>query len=127
MIGIARYEQYPSSPEFSGYVPNLKGVDHDLSNTLRLFKDRLQYDCFPTYNLAQPKMRWTKTELEELLVERANALEQNLVSAEGSNKYDGLICVVSCHGIEGQLITVSVCNSTICGDTCFCCDSLTTN
>ena len=50
-------------------------------------------------------MMWTKLELEALLKERAAALEQSLRS-ESTSKYDGLICVVSCHGMEQSLITV---------------------
>ena len=51
---------------------------------------------------------WPKDELEALLEERAAALEANLRS-DSLNKYDALICVVSCHGMDRQIITV--CNA----------------
>ena len=94
----------------AGYVPDLDGLEHDILNTLRLFGGRLKYDCFPKYDIEHPEMlkqMWTKDELEALLTERAAALEESLRSDSGTDaKYDGLICIVSSHGMERQIITV---------------------
>ena len=110
IVCIAVYENAPEAPEFSGYVPDLDGVHHDLQSTLRLF-GRLKYECFPKYNIEHPKLMWTKDELEALLTERAAALEESLCS-DSESKYDGLICIVASHGMERQIITV--CNSFVC-------------
>ena len=42
-----------------GYVADLDGLGNDILNTLRLF-GKLMYDCFPHYDLANPKLMWTK-------------------------------------------------------------------
>ena len=103
-IAIAGYEHHPKAPELKGFVPDLDGLEHDLRNSVRLFGEKLQYDCFPQYELEHPKMMWTKSELEQFLEERAAALEQSL-QPESPNKYDGLICVISGHGMDQQIIT----------------------
>jgi len=103
-VGIARYEKKPTAPDFPGYVPDLVGLELDIKNTLRLFLTRLRYACFPHYDLKAPKLSWTKAELEALLEERAAVFEANLRS-DSAEKFDGLICVVSCHGMKDQIIT----------------------
>jgi len=103
-LAVAVYDKKPKAPEFDGYVADLIGLEFDLCNTDGLFGDKLNYDCFPNYDLAQPKMAWTKAEVVEFLDERAAALEANLRS-DSAVKYDGLVVVISGHGINQQIIT----------------------
>jgi len=104
LIGIAQYEKKPKAPDFDGYVPDLVGLEHDINGTLRVFRKRLKFECFPHYNKKAPKLRWTKAELEAFIEERAAVFEANLRS-DSAEKYDALICVVSCHGMNRSLIT----------------------
>eukprot|EP01084_Bolivina_argentea_P190810 327787_1 len=109
-LAIGSYEEEPHDPEFEGYVPDLDYVDIDIKNLVSLFRDKLGYHVVPKYNEDPitnqiiPKLDWTLNEIITLLREQAAELARNL-SSNDANKYDGLIAIVSGHGLAHHLIT----------------------
>ena len=61
----------------------------------------MNYKIYPEYleNDNEIKIEWTFKEISNLLKERANDLEENIV------KYDGLIVIMSGHGMDHHIIT----------------------
>eukprot|EP01084_Bolivina_argentea_P284903 488410_1 len=84
-------------------VQDLNGVEFDVLNVIKLFKELLNYQCFPKYE-EYPKLygnsiTWTKKQLMDLLTRRAIHLNENI------KRYDGLLVVISSHGWNQQIIT----------------------
>ena len=111
-IGIAFYDEKPKKPEIDGILQDLTGILVDIDNAVDLFgKNSLNYSIFPKIYEEQQddlryKARWGETELVEFLQKQANALEYNLVNEnDESKKYDALIVIISCHGLEGYILS----------------------
>eukprot|EP01084_Bolivina_argentea_P100228 180007_1 len=102
LLAIGNYQKNLVDKEFEGYVDDLD-VDIDIKNLLSLFRDELCYHVVPKYKKDR-KLDWTLNEIKTLLTEQAAELARNL-SSNDANKYDGLIVVVSGHGLERHLIT----------------------
>ena len=110
VIGIGEYEEYPFSPEIHGVVENLPSIRIDIRNILRLFKDKLGYNIFPNYKYEHEnsfRLNWTQDELIEFLKEKSIELENNLRQDNSFDKFDGLIVMLSCHGIDNHYILTS--------------------
>ncbi len=96
------------SDEIGGYLSELPGIEHDIENMVHLFHDELGFDVYPSEylddikNAFSVKQHWTETELNNFLVERAKYLANNI---NNNKKYDGLIVVISSHGIPGYICT----------------------
>ena len=107
-IAIGFYDDDPIDPEIDGDLSDLSGVRIDIDNIVKLFGvNGLNYEISPNYyldNINTYKAQWTEQELIQFLRQQATALEYNLVNEE-DNKYDGLIVMISCHGIEGYILT----------------------
>eukprot|EP01084_Bolivina_argentea_P005685 10726_1 len=109
VIGIADYEEDDNKidiPEINGTLPDLDGIDRDIKHMVHLFHDQLNYDIYPSTYLeaiknekGNPKQHWTEKELKDFLTDRAHYLERNI------EIYDGLIVIVSGHGIRGNICT----------------------
>ena len=113
-IAIGIYEEDPEDPDIDGYFQDLDGVEMDIENVINLFgkhETGLYYDIFPrTYlqqDLSSYKTEWTQDELIDFLKEQSNELERNLYDKTNLNPYDGLIVIISCHGIAKDYIITS--------------------
>eukprot|EP01084_Bolivina_argentea_P099202 178327_1 len=104
-VAIGKYNNNATNSEFttSGCdFPELEAIDRDIQNLLRLFRDTLHYqdNIFPDYNqTANIKTNWNKNEIINFLEERASYLNEN------QSKFDALVVIISCHGIEDFIIT----------------------
>ena len=102
-IAIGFYDTEPSKKvvtEFGGYLKDLDGIENDIKTTVNLFKNKLNYEVFPEYDIdGGIKQKWTLKEIMKLLNKYAQRLENNI------SKYDGLIVLISCHGIRDHIVT----------------------
>eukprot|EP01084_Bolivina_argentea_P284904 488411_1 len=94
-------------------VQDLNGVEFDVLNVIKLFKELLNYQCFPKYE-EYPKLygnsiTWTKKQLMDLLTRRAIHLNENIYDNENpsnvNGRYDGLVFIISAHGWNANIIT----------------------
>ena len=101
MVGIAEYDDEASEPDINGYLKDLYGIHTDIDHMVHLFGKVLNYDIYPKYDIEEEsmKLKWTEKELKDFLCERAQYLEDNILDKK---KYDGLIVITSCHGIQGK-------------------------
>eukprot|EP01084_Bolivina_argentea_P116320 206699_1 len=100
LIAIGQYDDNPTEPEIDGMLTDLNGLEYDIKNMTELFGEYLHYDIYP--NDEQIKTYWTEQQLKYFLQENAKYLQDNI----GKNKnYDGLIVVISCHGIQDYIMT----------------------
>ena len=111
-ISIGFYDENPIDPEINGYLADLDGVRIDIQNVINLFGTKnLNYDIQPKLYLSQNestyKAYWTEPELVNFLQEASNQLEENLTQEEltSKNRYQGLIVIISCHGLGGYILT----------------------
>ena len=110
-IAIQFYHQTPENPEIDGHFPTLNGIRMDIENTTKLFgknKFGLYYDIFPDYsdqNIDTYTAAWTESQLIEFLKEKADELEYTLRDPSVEDPYDGLLVIISCHGIRDYIIT----------------------
>ncbi len=108
-IAIGRYDKQPDNPDIDAELPNLDEIRIDIDNVTKLFgKHGLNYQIIPNYddlNESEYKIRWTEQELVQFLQEQSNKLEQNLSNKEQENHYDGLIVIISCHGMGRYILT----------------------
>ena len=111
-IAIGHYDKNPINRSISENLRDLDGVRIDIDDTINLFGQKgLRYDIFPTEYHGQDKYSyksyWDESELLDFLKKKADDLEQNLQkNDEGSpDRYDGLLVMISCHGLEGHIIT----------------------
>ena len=77
---------------------------------VKLFGETLNYEIYPKYDIMDHiKQRWTQTEIMDLLKKQANDLEDNVFEYDKNdninNGYDGLIVIISCHGIKNYIIS----------------------
>ena len=108
-IAIGKYGEFVPRDaldidEVGGFMSDLDGIQHDKDHMDDLFGNRLGYDIFPlpVQNGERPKNKWTQKDLKDFLETKAKFLSANI----GKGRcYDGLILIVSCHGISGYLCT----------------------
>eukprot|EP01084_Bolivina_argentea_P268075 455232_1 len=106
LLGVGNYDESVPEAEFEGYVDDLE-VDIDIHNLSNLFKNKLNYHVLPKYKQF-PKLFWTRDEIIQFLQQKAEHFANNVISNKenkAKQNYDGLIAVISGHGIEDQLIT----------------------
>eukprot|EP01084_Bolivina_argentea_P076461 138579_1 len=107
IVGIGEYDDtmFGSNPHINGYLNDLGGIDKDIENMIKLFHDELNFDIYPEEYLDcikngyDPKQCWTEEQLKNFLEDRAKYLSDNI------DKYDGLIVVISSHGVAGNVCT----------------------
>ena len=109
-IAIGFYDETPSATDFNGSLADLDGVRQDIANVIDTFgKARLRYDIFPECYAKQDDdtytAYWKEKELFKFLKQKARDLEENLETADRENKYDGLVVILSCHGLDGKCIS----------------------
>ena len=111
-IGFYQQEMKAEDKEFETDFRDLKGVRIDIDNIIKFFgQDGLNYDIYPsTYydeTVDNYKAIWNEVELKEFLQSKAHELENNLNDndEESPDRYDGLLVFVSCHGLEGYIVT----------------------
>eukprot|EP01084_Bolivina_argentea_P190813 327791_1 len=100
LLGIGIYEKDSNKQDFE--VQDLE-VDIDVKKLVNLFQNHFNYHVVPQYH-EHTKIDWTKDEIISLLQQNAKQFAHNLKS-DNNNKYDGLIVVVSGHGLTHHLIT----------------------
>eukprot|EP01084_Bolivina_argentea_P077495 140559_1 len=106
MIGISFYDNKVKSPEFTGFVNDLDGIEVDIKNAVELFNNRLNYKIFPHYsNNSQMKQLWRKKEIIDLLNAKSKELSTNINNNNRKKNYDGLLVIFSSHGIDNNIIT----------------------
>eukprot|EP01084_Bolivina_argentea_P020176 37537_1 len=107
-VAIGFYDHEPKSPQIDGYLCDLdQGIRWDIQNIIDLFGKKFNYNIFPDYsndNINTYKAHWKKKELMKFLKQKADDLENNI---KNNNQvgYDGLVVVVSAHGIEHHILT----------------------
>eukprot|EP01084_Bolivina_argentea_P105724 189331_1 len=102
LIGIGSYdENVPNCDLFDETFTDLP-IDVDIKNLICLFRNELGYQIYPEYD-ETIKTHWTQNELIELLKTQAELLENNIIHNE--DKFDGLILVLSSHGIQNHIVT----------------------
>eukprot|EP01083_Nonionella_stella_P318491 1164435_1 len=103
LIAIGEYDDNPHDADelLQGGLNNLHGIGQDIHNLHKLFGPKyLNYTICPTYNLNQTlKLHWTLEEIILFMNEKAVFLENNL------DQFDGLIVVISGHGMKGYICT----------------------
>ena len=114
-IAIGFYKKDPTADDIKsigGKLNDLDGVRLDLKNAINLFgKDTLQYDIYPKIyqdqHVGNFKAYWDEQELIDFMKQKSEDLENNLVRFEetSTNRYDGLLVIISCHGLEGCILT----------------------
>ena len=82
---------------------------------LKLFYNKLNYTVHPNYskcNVNNYKAYWTQDEFMQFLRKIADDLERNVVQYDkhgtithNEEGYDGLVMLISCHGIQDYIIT----------------------
>mmetsp|Transcript_38504 Transcript_38504/g.61529 ORF Transcript_38504/g.61529 Transcript_38504/m.61529 type:complete len:290 (+) Transcript_38504:2-871(+) len=102
MIGIGLYYKPKNENEIevNGKLEDLDdGIGHDITHIVTLFKQELGYDVFPADNDLEKAetFTWNKTDLMRFLRDRSMELD--------ASTYDGLLLVLSCHGVENHIIT----------------------
>lgn len=105
VIAIGFYDK-SSNNEF--ILRDLHGIDQDIRNAHQLFCKTLKHKMYPEYNMdGIIKQYWQLMELKQFLDKRAKELDANLNKyKEGhSQRYDGLVVIISCHGIKDYILT----------------------
>ncbi len=98
-IGIGIYENYLNGASktgdyIDGYFPDLP-IDIDLENLSRLFR-YLNYKIIGH----ETKLQWTDVEILKFIEESAKEACED--------KYDGLIVIISSHGIPNNIVTTNM-------------------
>merc|ERR1712087_942875 len=89
--------------EVNGEMENLNGIEHDVTNMHLLFGDRLNYAVWPKIKDGQhPVVYWTEENLKKFFEKAARHLSNNIVRGK---YFDGLVCIISCHGIPRFICT----------------------
>ena len=114
-IGIGFYKENPNADDIrniGGRLKNLDGIRVDLKNVVNLFgNDTLRYEIYPqryyAENINNYKAYWNEQELIDFLKMKADDLETNLHFQDktSSKRYDGLLVIISCHGLERCILT----------------------
>eukprot|EP01084_Bolivina_argentea_P173850 301153_1 len=113
-IAIGEYNK-PDHSVFKGYLPNLIGIHVDTKRIVELFRNQLNYEIFPNYDISNDQLQyikqyWTLKEIMDLLQKQAEILDKNVIKYDKECKsmsgfYDGLIVVISSHGRHNKVIT----------------------
>eukprot|EP01083_Nonionella_stella_P185883 679098_1 len=96
LLTIGKYDANPENPdeELENGLSSLDCVGKDVQNLHRLFGPKyLNYTIYPSLN-QDSKLYWSQDEIVQLLHERATYLEDHL------DEFDGLIVVISGHGMK---------------------------
>merc|ERR1712228_479619 len=103
-VTIGKYQKSENDRlnEIDEEMQDLEGIEHDFDHIQDLFAHRLQYEMYPKLNENEYKMIWNEQQLKMFLEEKAWDLSQNIDSGK---KYDGLILVISSHGIPDYIVT----------------------
>ena len=103
-IGIGYYDKNmpKRNKEYKGYADDLDaGVRRDIDNSINVFGNTFKYDVFPQeyegQNVNNYRAYWLKKDLIQFLERKAMDLD--------SLSYDGLIALISCHGIDEHILT----------------------
>eukprot|EP01083_Nonionella_stella_P145282 454965_1 len=111
LIGIGKYE-WTEGADVQGILNNLVGIEKDIEHMVELFHDELHYDVYPSecvtaiHNGDPIKQSWTEKELMGFLKDRATRLEKYQDErATNPQRYDGLVVVVSSHGVPRRICT----------------------
>ena len=108
-IGIGIYDKSPISPEIQRTLRDLEPIAIDIANSIQVFNEALGYELYPNYDDQDEdsyKLTWQQDELIQFLQNKAGDLENNLRDVnEDLVKYDGLIVLISSHGIGHYIIT----------------------
>eukprot|EP01083_Nonionella_stella_P246836 856498_1 len=82
------------------WYPDLYGIDIDIKNIVSLFQDTFNFAVFPKYkNMQQIRQYWRKKDIIDLLETQSKHLAHNI------DHYDGLIVIISCHGMDDCIVT----------------------
>eukprot|EP01084_Bolivina_argentea_P161751 281546_1 len=80
----------------------LTAIDNDIKNIQQLFEHTLNYEMRPEYELNHKiKTHWTEEEVLELMKKEAKYLDKTV----RNGKHDGLIVIISAHGIRDNIIS----------------------
>ena len=112
-IAIGKYDSKPKKElvEDVGYFRNLDGIENDIKNVIGTFSDTFDFNVLPEYDVnARIKIRWSLKEIMDLFNYQAQILEDNIVELDDNgviikDGFDGLVVIVSCHGIRNYIIT----------------------
>ena len=114
-IAIGYYKKDPTRDDIrniGGRLKNLHGIRVDIEKVIKLFgKDKLKYDIHPSKyyeeNVDNYKAYWDEDELIDFLKAKSDKLESNLYTHmnDKKNQYDGLMVIISCHGLKGCILT----------------------
>ena len=101
-IAIGEYDKHPlNSALKQTRLQDLTAIDKDIKNIQQLFGDTFNYRVMPFHDNDNIKTHWTKSEVMDLLEGQAAYLDKAI---EG-NSHDGLIVIISSHGIRGHIVT----------------------
>merc|ERR1712157_5291 len=110
-IAIGEYSTDHRDRKRAGVMlSDLRGIRKDIANVVEYFHGELRYDIYPNYhgqNEENYKVNWKRDELIQLLQRQSTILQQNLENEDitDPSKYDGLIVLISCHGMEDRVWT----------------------
>ena len=107
VIAIGIYDSLPKTSEIDGDEINDLcdlNVDIDIKNLYKIFNHHFGYKINPNYNLNEKqtlKLHWNENELVQFFENKAKELNECVINGV----YDGLIVVISSHGIKHHIIT----------------------
>eukprot|EP01084_Bolivina_argentea_P093945 168915_1 len=98
LIGIGIYDDEADKPEIDGYLRDLDGgISVDIATAIELFRDTFNYKVHSNHKNRIEKLEWNRDELLEFLTRMSADLD--------SVSYDGLIVLISAHGIHQHILT----------------------
>eukprot|EP01084_Bolivina_argentea_P246493 412516_1 len=100
LLAIGQYDD-DSSPdaELKDSLLDDLDVDKDIQNLYTLFgPDNLGYTIYPKYDIKAPRIHWKQDEIIHLLKQKAEEFDK-------LNDFDGLIVVISSHGVSNNICT----------------------
>ena len=103
-IAIGEYDKDPKDSELGDLLfSDLTAIDNDIKNLVNLFEYSLNYTMSPKYDIINIDINtyWTRKEIIKLLKQKAKELSHCVEY----KVFDGLIVVISCHGIRGHIVT----------------------
>ena len=82
---------------------NSSAIEKDYENYRNFFEEELNYTVIPQRDQkADLKLKWTEKELRHLLM---RDIKKEMIDQNGNLKYDALIVCISCHGMQGAVIS----------------------
>eukprot|EP01083_Nonionella_stella_P080975 222778_1 len=102
LIVIGEYDEsvVDSNADFDSPLPSLP-LEKDVRHLTSLFK-LLNYKIIPSNRRKTLHLHWKEAELVSFL---RHDIGKELFDDQGELRYDGLIVVISCHGIQDHIIT----------------------